>query len=553
VSYLFRSAPLEIVRLNATSFSNPSTLYINLYSETLKNIRTLIDSGSTNCFIDSRFAIDNNLKIENLKTPLHLTLFDSSSTSSGLIYQFTQQTLQFPCGMPHDLKFLLTSLDRLATAVLGYSWLHQKNPLIDWVTHDITFRTSAMKDQPADALRSASLRVPPVLTPPPVSLASSGSPPAATPASSPPAPGPHPIAPPAPSPPTAELRAAAAKIPISFVRAAAIQTIAQFPSSHPQSIVFSSIIMPDSCSACSAIPGPDDPNLSPMLAAEYAALRPQVPSHYHNYLDVFSKSKGTTLPPCRSYNHKIELDPGTTPPFGPIYLLSEVEQLALKEFLNENLANQFIHPSHSPSGAPILFIKKKDSSLRLAVDYRGLNKISKKDRYPLPLIPDLLDHLCLACVFTKVDLRSTYNLIRIADGDEWKTAFQTRYGSYKFLIMHYGLTNTPASFQQFMNDVFKDMLDVCVVIYLDDILIYSDDPAKHNNHVRKVLHCLRTNNLYTKIEKCEFSVTTMSFLGFVISPEGLQMDDLKIQVIRNWPTPRKVKDVQSFLGFANFY
>jgi hypothetical protein len=119
--------------------------------------------------------------------------------------------------------------------------------------------------------------------------------------------------------------------------------------------------------------------------------------------------------------------------------------------------------------------------------------------------------------------------------------------------MHYGLTNAPASFQRFMNNVFKDMLDVCVVIYLDDILIYSDDPAKHNDHVRKVLRCLHTNNLYAKIEKCEFSITTMSFLGFVISPEGLQMDDLKIQVIRDWPTPRKVKDVQSFLGFANFY
>jgi hypothetical protein len=363
----------------------------------------------------------------------------------------------------------------------------------------------------------------------------------------------HPAAPPAPSPPTTELQAATAKIPISFVCAAAIQTIAQFPSSHPQSIIFSSIIMPDSCSACSTIPGPDDPNLSPALAAEYATLCPQVPGHYHDYLDVFSKSKGMTLPLRHSYNHKIELDPSTMPPFSPIYLLSKVEQLALKEFLNKNLMNQFICPSHSPSGTPILFIKKKDGLLHLAVDYQGLNKITKKDRYPLPLIPDLLDHLCSAHVFTKVDLRGMYNLVCIADGNKWKTAFQTRYGSYEFLIMHYSLTNTPTSFQRFMNNVFKDMLDMCIVIYLDNILIYSDDPAKHNDHVRKVLHCLCTNNLYAKIEKCKFSVTTTSFLGFVISPEGLQMDDSKIQVIRDWPTPQKVKDVQLFLSFTNFY
>jgi len=239
--------------------------------------------------------------------------------------------------------------------------------------------------------------------------------------------------------------------------------------------------------------------------------------------------------------------------FGPIYLLSEVEQLALRDFLDENLTNKFIRPSKSPASAPILFIKKKDSSLRLTVDYRGLNKITKKDRYPLPLIPNLLDCLCTACTFTKMDLCSVYNLVCIADGDEWKTAFRTRYGSYEFFIMHYGLTNAPASFQRFMNNVFKDMLDMCVVVYLDDILIFSDDPAKHHQHVRKVLCQLRDNNLYAKIEKCEFNIKTTNFLGFIISPDGLQMDPAKIQAICNWLTPWKVREIQSFLGFANFY
>ena len=150
----------------------------------------------------------------------------------------------------------------------------------------------------------------------------------------------------------------------------------------------------------------------------------------------------------------------STPPFGPIYSLSEVERLALREFLDENLKNQFIRPSQSSAGAPVLFIKKKDGSLRLAVNYRGLNKVTKKDRYPLPLIPDLLDRLRSARVFTKLDLRGAYNLVWIADGDEWKTAFRTRYGSYEFQVMHYSLTNAPPSFQRFINKVFKVNTDV---------------------------------------------------------------------------------------------
>ena len=136
---------------------------------------------------------------------------------------------------------------------------------------------------------------------------------------------------------------------------------------------------------------------------------------------------------------------------------------------------------------PILFICKKDGSLRLAVDYQGLNRITKKDRYPLPLIPDLLDRLRSANMYTKINLHGAYNLVRIAEGDEWKTAFHTRYSSYEFQVMHYGLTNAPALFQRFMNDVFKDMLDICVVVYLDDILIYSDNPEVHVQHVNKVL------------------------------------------------------------------
>ena len=210
--------------------------------------------------------------------------------------------------------------------------------------------------------------------------------------------------------------------------------------------MFSGFVKPPSIKANAAVPESVNPNFVSKEAAEHAELLSKVPPEYHEYLDVFSKSKSAHLPPRRPCNHNIELENSAAPPFGPIYSLSKVEQLALKTFINKNLSTGLICPSQSPAGAPILFIKKKDGSLRLAVDYRGLNCITKKDRYPLPLIPDLLDRLCSATVFTKMDLCSAYNLVRIAEGDEWKTVFRTHYGSFEFMVMHYGLTNAPASF-----------------------------------------------------------------------------------------------------------
>jgi len=167
--------------------------------------------------------------------------------------------------------------------------------------------------------------------------------------------------------------------------------------------------------------------------------------------------------------------------------LSKFEQETLKEFIDENLTNGFIRSTSLPHGALVLFIKKKDGSLRLCVDFRGLNRITKKDRYPLPLISDLLDSPRKARIYTKIDLRHAYYLVYIAEGDEWKTAFRIRYGAFEWSVMPFGLTNAPAAFQYFMNDVFSDLLDVCIVVYLDDILIYSDDITQHRSHVKEVL------------------------------------------------------------------
>ncbi len=266
-------------------------------------------------------------------------------------------------------------------------------------------------------------------------------------------------------------------------------------------------------------------------------------AEYHDFADVFSDSLSEKLPEHRPYNLKINIEEGTSPLLGPIYSLSESELKALCEFIDDNLRSRFIMPSHSPHGAPVLFVKKKTSELCLCVNFCGLNKISKKDHYPLPLISDLLES---AHIYTKLDLQHAYHLICIAEGDEWKTAFWTHYGSFKWCVMPFGLTDTAAAFQCFVNDIFADMLDISVVVYLDDILIYSDNPAKHREHVCEVLCRLRANGLYCKGSKCKFHRDSVEYLGFILSPEGLHMSEDKVKAILDWPVHRKLRIFNPF-------
>ena len=187
------------------------------------------------------------------------------------------------------------------------------------------------------------------------------------------------------------------------------------------------------------------------------------------------------------------------------------------------------------------------------VDFQSLNKVTKKDCYPLPLITDLLDAPRKAWIYTKIDLQHAYHLVRIAKGNKWKMAFRTNYGSFKWLVMPFRLTNRPTAFQQFMNDIFGDLLDQCVVVYLDDILIYSDNPEQHMRHVQEVLWHLQKHSLYAQAKKCEWHHDSVEFLGYIMSSKGLTMANNKIRSILDWPEPQKVKDIWSFLEFANFF
>lgn len=286
-----------------------------------------------------------------------------------------------------------------------------------------------------------------------------------------------------------------------------------------------------------------------VLGAAAASLPPEV----EDYADVFSEREADRLPPHRPYDCTIDLLPGASLPVGRLYPMSEPELAALREFLEINLARGFIRPSTSPLSAPVFFVKKKTGDLRLCCDYRGLNAITVRNRYPLPLIPELLERLQRATVFTKLDLRGAYNLVRIREGDEWKTAFATRYGHFEFTVMGFGLSNAPAVFQHLMNDIFRDVMDKFVVVYLDDILIFSRSRAENVDHVRMVLQRLREHQLYAKLEKCLFFQTSIEFLGRIVSPKGVAMDPCKVEAVVRWQAPRRVKDVQRFLGFANFY
>ena len=279
-----------------------------------------------------------------------------------------------------------------------------------------------------------------------------------------------------------------------------------------------------------------------------------VPTEFRQYLQIMRKEAADALPKHRPYDCKIELQPGSTAPWGPIYPLSEVELQTLREWLKEMERTGKIKRSTSPAGSPILFVPKPGGrGLRLCVDYRALNRITIPNRYPLPLMQELQDRVAGAKWFTKLDLKNGFNLIRIREGDEWKTAFRTRYGLYEFQVMPFGLTNAPSTFQDMMNHVFSDMLDLGVLAYMDDILIYAKTEEEHDNLVRETLKRLSNNGLAVSPEKCVWKTQEVEFLGYVISTEGIKMSTDKVDAVLGWKTPASLTEVQSFLGFANFY
>ncbi|CAI5472253.1 unnamed protein product [Closterium sp. Yama58-4] len=283
-----------------------------------------------------------------------------------------------------------------------------------------------------------------------------------------------------------------------------------------------------------------------------AAVPEELASIIRKYPEIFADDLPDGLPPQRPEDHRIQLEPGAQPTVRTQWRLSQPELAELRAQLDYLLAKGFIRPSTSPYAAPILFTPKKDGGLRMCIDYRALNRVTIKSRYPIPRTDDLLDQLRGARYFSKIDLRGGYHQIRVFADDCPKTAFRTRYSSYEFTVMPFGLTNAPSTFQLTMNLIFRDMLDKKVIVYLDDILVYSATKEDHLRDLEEVFRRLQGHRLITKGSKCEFLKPELEFLGHVVSGDGIKIDPRKMDAIAQWKPPTNIPELQSFLGFVNY-
>lgn len=279
-----------------------------------------------------------------------------------------------------------------------------------------------------------------------------------------------------------------------------------------------------------------------------------IPSYLQDFASIFAKELFDVLPESKPWDHAVELVPDAKLSNCKVYPLAPSEQKELDAFLHENLSTGRIRPSKSPMASPVFFIKKKDRSLRLVQDYRALNAVTVKNKYPLPLISELINKLRGAKYFTKLDVRWGFNNVRMKQGDEWKAAFRTNRGLFEPLVMFFGLTNSPATFQTMMDDIFHDLImEGVLVVYLDDILIFSKTLEEHQKVTRRVMELLTKHKLYLRPDKCEFEKTQIKYLGVVISHNTVTMDPVKVAGVTDWPVPSNKREVQSFLGFLNFY
>lgn len=456
-------------------------------------IDALLDSGAHVCFIDTEFVKGNFLKTKKLPRAIPVYNVDGTRNSGGSIEEELEMMLTID-GHKEKVVFEVCNLGG-QNIILGHSWLVKHNPEVDWRTGNVLFTRcprSCGKD-----LRKKKKETKKKTTPLPKVV---------------------------------------------------------------QDVDEEDVVMGEEIDEW----GPMDVDTRHIfLATETGFIVPRpkpsasesVPVQFHHYLHIFEKKASERLPRRSKYNHQINLKEGFIPKKGKPFHISPKEERAMDDFLNENLAKGYIRPSHSEQAVPMFFIKKDDGGLRPCQDYRYLNAYTMKSAYPLPLIADVIDKLKGAKLFTQLDLRWGYNNVRIKEGDEWKAAFTTARGCFEPVVMFFGLTNSPATFQAMMNEVFKPLVDANeLIVYMDNIFIYTGKNEEEQSEIiLKVLEICEQNDLFLKHEKCDWFKTEMKALGMIVTTKGVKMDPEKLEGIAKWPIPRNVTEVQAFLGMCNYY
>lgn len=463
----------------------------------------LTDSGAEGkAFVDKGWAEERGIPLLSLKKPFKLEVIDGRSSENDVTHYIT-----VACRVnDHYQKKMMMFVTQLAyyPVVFGMPWLKQHDPTIRFAAHTITFDSEYCRKHCNVPGRPSKLRA---LQDVPKSARTV----------------------PDPSRPEA--------LRNRDICAVSLRAAAMY--SRKKNCCLFAVTIEQIDDILKVAPAPDPVTVLPEEIREFA--------------DVFSPKDADKLPPHRPYDHHIQLEDGKTPPFGPLYAMSRNELIALREWLEENLKKGFIRPSSSPVASPVLFVAKPGGGLRFCVDYRALNNMTVKDRYPLPLTKESLNNVKGMKFFSKIDIIAAFNNLRVRAGQEYMTAFRTPFGLFESLVMPFGLTGAPATFQRFINDTLRPYLDIFCTAYLDDILIYSRTRSEHEQHLRLVLTALREAGLYAKIEKCEFFVEETTFLGLIVGANGIRMDPKKVETIVNWKTPSCLTDVQAFVGFGNFY
>ncbi|KAJ3494703.1 hypothetical protein NLJ89_g10750 [Agrocybe chaxingu] len=467
------------------------------------DLDALLDSGATGCYISETFVRVNHCQLITLPRPIPVYNVDGSLNRNGSIKHVVDLEVTIK-DHRERLRFSVTNLGS-SDVILGFSWLKTHNPLVDWATADLCFLRCSDK---CSAVTQPTIDDGP-----------------------------------------------------DHIRHTHEDCYDEFPDLTWETAITDELTEDETMLVVDVNDVEEDYLRAISIKEQIRQAnekRRQSASESDRYIkefkSVFAQKEFDQLPPKRPWDHAIELKPDAQPITSKIYPLSKSEQEELDKFLEEHLKSGRIRPSKSPIASPFFFVKKKDGSLRPVQDYRKLNAMTIRNQYPLPLVSELMDKLNGSKYFTKLDVRWGFNNIRIKDGDEYKAAFITNRGLFEPLVMFFGLTNSPATFQNMMNDLFKDLiLDGHVVIFMDDVLIFTDDRTQHARITREVLQILKDNNLYLKPEKCEFDKTEVEFLGVIVSHGSLRMSPSKVDAIASWPVPKSKRELQQFLGFLNFY